>query len=88
MQDMIPYLRDYLLCWYRQQTRQGGELNVLAGISFQKSMFCVTSAAILGLAPYVSSTQDPGEHAANRAHYEQWLQRLSRSERETVNRAP
>ncbi len=86
MQDMIPYLPDYLLSWYQQQTRQGGDLSVLSGISFQKSMFCVTSAAILGLAPYAYTTQDPTECAANRVHFEQWLERLSRSELETVNR--
>lgn len=53
MQDMRHYLPDYLHDFYRRSPRGEEDLRVNICLSFQKSMFCVTTAAILGLAPYV-----------------------------------
>lgn len=85
MQDMIHHLPDYLLAWYQKQRRNGGDLSVLAGQSFQKSMFCVTSATIFGLAPHPLDAADPAAQAANRAHFQQWLDRLTTSQLQAVN---
>jgi hypothetical protein len=39
-------------------------------------MFCVTTAAILGLAPYPIDTDDPQARQANREYLWGWLNRL------------
>jgi CO2 hydration protein len=79
MQDMRHYLPDYLHAIYRDRLRQEDDLRVQICESFQKSMFCVTTAAIQGLAPHPFSTTDPTEKAANRAYLKTWLRRLQES---------
>ncbi len=79
MQDMRHYLPPYLLEFYRRQGRGEDDLRVKICQTFQKSMFCVTTAAITALAPYPWTTTDPQEQAANRAFYETWLDRLETS---------
>ncbi len=85
MQDMRHYLPDYLHDFYRQSTRQEDDLRVQICQSFQKSMFCVTTAAIQGLAPHPLATAVPEERAANRAYLRQWLNRLRTSRLERAN---
>ncbi|MGI0491673.1 CO2 hydration protein [Alkalinema pantanalense CENA528] len=77
--DMIRHLPTYLLDYHKTFGRGESDLSVKAIQSFQKSMFCVTSAAILGLAPHPWDTTDPAERATNRKHYEAWVDRLVES---------
>ena len=44
--------------------------------SFQKSMFCVTNAAISGTMPHPLDTTNPEEQEANRAYAASWAARL------------
>ncbi|MCS6959775.1 MAG: CO2 hydration protein [Pseudanabaenaceae cyanobacterium SKYGB_i_bin29] len=76
MQDMRHFLPEYLRNYYRQNNRQGKDERIQICISFQKSMFCVTTAAIVGLAPHPIHTTDPQARAENRAYLHSWLQRL------------
>ncbi|MBD2325741.1 CO2 hydration protein [Alkalinema sp. FACHB-956] len=77
--DMIRHLPPYLLEYHKTFGRGESDLSVKAIQSFQKSMFCVTSAAILGLAPHPWDTADPAERATNRKHFEAWVDRLVES---------
>ncbi|MCS6815473.1 MAG: CO2 hydration protein [Cyanobacteria bacterium] len=79
MQDMRHFLPDYLLAHYRQQLRGESDIRVKICQSFQKSMFCVTSAAIRGLAPYPLDTTDVNQQLANRHYLEGWMDRLQTS---------
>jgi CO2 hydration protein len=67
-QDMLHYLGEDLLAYYRTFGRGEHDLRVKMVISFQKSMFCVTNGAICGLAP-----TDP---IAAQKHYQDWVNRL------------
>lgn len=84
MQDMRHFLPDYLSEFYQQKTRQEDDLLVKICESFQKSMFCVTTAAIRGLAPHPLDTQDPAERAANHEYLQGWFNRLATSRLERV----
>lgn len=42
-------------------------------------MFCVTTAAIKGLAPYPLPTLNPEQQQANRAYLETWMNRFQNS---------
>ncbi|HEY9700020.1 MAG TPA: CO2 hydration protein [Trichocoleus sp.] len=79
MQDMSHYIPDYLRQVYLYGLRGEDDMRVKICLSFQKSMFCVTTAAILGLMPYPKDTTNPEEQQANRAYLEGWLDRLSES---------
>jgi CO2 hydration protein len=79
MQDMRHFLPEYLHQIYRQSFRKEDDLLVQICQSFQKSMFCVTSAAIQGLAPYPFDTTNPEEKKANRAYLEGWMNRFTTS---------
>jgi CO2 hydration protein len=85
MQDMRHYLPDYLHEVYRRTTRGEDDLRVKICISFQKSMFCVTTAAILGLMPYPANTNNPEEQRANRVYLEGWMDRFMTSRLGEVN---
>jgi CO2 hydration protein len=77
MQDMLRHLPEPLHAWYRQRSRGEGDLRVKICRSFQKSMFCVTNAAINGTMPHPLETCDPDQRQANRAHAEGWAERLA-----------
>ncbi|MCC5635772.1 CO2 hydration protein [Nostoc sp. CHAB 5844] len=85
MQDMRHYLPEYLHAVYRRRLRGEDDLRVQICITFQKSMFCVTTAAILGLMPYPLDTQDPSEQNANRVYLEKWMDRFTTSRLSDVN---
>jgi CO2 hydration protein len=85
MQDMRHFIPDYLRDIYRQGIRGEGDLRIQICESFQKSMFCVTTAAIKGLAPYPLATTDTEQQAANRQYLKGWLKRLFDSQLLTVN---
>lgn len=76
MQDMSHYIPDYLHAVYLNGLRGEDDMRVKICLSFQKSMFCVTTAAVLGLMPYPKDTTNPEERQANRAYLEGWLDRL------------
>jgi CO2 hydration protein len=86
MQDMRHYLPEYLHSIYRRSLRSEDDLRVQICMSFQKSMFCVTTAAILGLLPYPLDTQDPSEKKAIQVYLEKWLSRLENSQLLEVNK--
>jgi CO2 hydration protein len=76
MQDMRHYLPDYLHKIYMRGLRGEDDLRVKICLSFQKSMFCVTTAAILGLMPYPRTTTNPAEQRANRVYLEGWMDKI------------
>jgi CO2 hydration protein len=86
MQDMRHYLPEYLHSIYRRSLRGEDDLRVQICMSFQKSMFCVTSAAILGLMPYALDTEDLSEQKANQVYLEKWMDRLTTSQILEVNK--
>ena len=86
MQDMRHFLPEYLHKIYRQGDRQEDDLLVKICETFQKSMFCVTTAAIKGLAPHPLETKDPQEKQVNRVYLEGWMNRFKTSRIEDVNR--
>jgi CO2 hydration protein len=79
MQDMRHFLPDYLHEIYKKGDRGEEDLLVKICLSFQKSMFCVTTAALRGLAPHALETEDPQEKQANDKFLAPFLDRLSRS---------
>jgi CO2 hydration protein len=79
MQDMRHYLPNYLHELHQRSGRGEADLRVKLCVSFQKSMFCVTTAAIQGLMPYPVTTSNPTEKAANRDFLVAWLERLQPS---------
>lgn len=76
MQDMSHFLPDYLKEVYLRGLRGEDDMRVKICLSFQKSMFCVTTAAIFGLMPYPSTTTNPEQQHANRAYLESWMDRF------------
>jgi len=76
MQDMFRHLPAELNEWYDENARGQTDVHVQICISFQKSMFCVTNAAIAGTMPHALDTTDPEQQAANRAYAEAWSGRL------------
>lgn len=86
MQDMRHFLPPYLHEFYQQSQRGEDDLLVKICVSFQKSMYCVTTAAIKGLAPYPLDTTEVEQRRANRAYLEQWMDRFYNSRLQNVNR--
>jgi CO2 hydration protein len=76
MQDMYHFLPDYLREVYLRGLRGEDDLRVKICLSFQKSMFCVTTAAILGLMPHPLNTADPEQQRVNRVYLEGWMDRF------------
>ncbi|PSB29281.1 CO2 hydration protein [Stenomitos frigidus] len=79
MQDMRHYLPDYLHAIYRRGQRGEDDLRVKICETFQKSMFCVTTATIFGLAPHPLDTDDPEQQRQNQSYLEAWMDRLLQS---------
>lgn len=84
MQDMRHYLPDYLTAFYQSQGRGLDDVRVKICQSFQKSMFCVTSASLQGLLPHPADTTDPAEQAANHGFLAGWMDRLATSRLDVV----
>ena len=85
MQDMRHHLPEYLHEIYSKSFRQEDDLLVQICQTFQKSMFCVTTAAIKGLAPHPLDTINIEEQKENRAYLEGWMDRFKTSQILTVN---
>lgn len=79
MQDMRHFLPEYLHNLYRNSLRGEDDLRVQICQSFQKSMFCVTTATIFGLAPHPLDSSDPQQQKANQAYLEKWMDRFQNS---------
>jgi len=77
MQDMFRHLPERLHAIYRRRSRGEGDVRVKICMSFQKSMFCVTNAAIDGTFPHSLASSIPLEQAANRAYARAWAERLA-----------
>ena len=88
MQDMYRHLPEALHDWYRDVTRGEGDVRVKICSSFQKSMFCVTNAAINGTFPFPLDSSEPGAVAANRTHARAWAQRLSQARTDCLDEEP
>jgi len=83
MQDMLHFLPDYLEDYYRQHCRGEEDMLIQLGITFQRSMYCVTSAVIQALRTallYPLDDPNPKHLQANRAFFESQLDRFKRPE--------
>lgn len=83
MQDMLHFLPDYLVEEYQQHGRGEDDMLVQLGVTFQRSMYNVTSAVIQALRAallYPLDDENPRHLEANRAFFEQQLDRLKRPE--------
>ncbi len=79
MQDMRHYVPDYLQVLYARSVRGSDDVRVQLSQSFQKSMFCVTEAAIRGLMPFPVDTSELKEQEANRSYLNGWMKRMCQS---------
>lgn len=86
MQDMRHYVPDYLRAIYQDTKRGQDDIRVQLSQSFQKSMFCVTEAAVRGMMPYPADTDDPKEQVLNRDYLSGWMKRLAESRLDVVQR--
>ncbi|QQE65592.1 carbon dioxide transporter [Leptolyngbya sp. BL0902] len=84
MQDMRHFLPDYLTEFYLASGRGLDDVRVKICQSFQKSMFCVTSASLQGLLPHAADTTNPQEQVANRDFLAAWMDRLMTSRLDVV----
>ena len=83
MQDMLHFLPDYLIEEYQQHERSEDDMLVQLGVTFQRSMYNVTSAVIQALRTallYPLDDPNPEHLKANRAFFEQQLDRFKRPE--------
>ncbi len=83
MQDMLHFLPPYLVDYYQQYCRGNDDTLIQLGVSFQRSMYCVTSAVIQALRQallYPLDDQNPEHLQANRDFFESQLDRLKRPE--------
>ena len=78
MQDMYRHLPERLHQWYRERTRGEGDVRVKICQSFQKSMFCVTNAAIRGTFPHPLTSADAAAQQANATYAAAWATRLAK----------
>ncbi|MGF1461232.1 MAG: CO2 hydration protein [Leptolyngbyaceae cyanobacterium] len=83
MQDMLHFLPPYLVEYYQQHCRGDDDTLIQLGITFQRSMYNVTSAVIQALRTallYPLDDTDPEHLAANRQFFEAQMDRLTRPE--------
>jgi CO2 hydration protein len=83
MQDMLHFLPPYLEEYYAQHCRGEEDKIIQLGITFQRSMYCVTSAVIQALRAallYPLDDPNPKHLKANRAFFESQLDRFKRPE--------
>jgi hypothetical protein len=83
MQDMVHFLPPYLQELYKQHRRGEEDQLVQLGITFQRSMYNVTSAVIQALrcaVLYPLNDPDPEHLKANRHFFEAQMDRFLRPE--------
>lgn len=82
-QDMLHFLPPYLVEYYQQHCRGEDDMLIQLAISFQRSMYCVTSAVIQALRAallYPLDDTNPNHLMANRRFFESQLDRFLRPE--------
>ena len=83
MQDMLHFLPPYLVEYYNQHSRGENDTLIQLGITFQRSMYNVTSAVIQALRTallYPLDDPNPKHLMANRQFFEAQMDRLLRPE--------
>ena len=88
MQDMLHFLPDYLQDLYKKHGRGEDDQLIQLGVTFQRSMYNVTSAVIQALRAalfYPLDDPDPRHLEANRRFFEQQLDRFCRPEARLEN---
>ncbi len=83
MQDMLHFLPPYLVEYYKNYCRGEQDTLIQLGVSFQRSMYCVTSAVIQALRAallYPLDDPNPKHLQANRAFFEGQIDRFKRPE--------
>jgi CO2 hydration protein len=83
MDDMYHFLPQYLLDYYEQHCRGKDDMLIQLGVSFQRSMYCVTSAviqALRGALLYPLDDPNPQHLQANRDFFESQIDRFKRPE--------
>ena len=82
-QDMLHFLPEYMVEYYKQHCRGEDDMLVQLAVSFQRSMYCVTSAVIQALRAallYPLDDEDPEHLMANRQFFEAQMDRFLRPE--------
>ena len=80
---MLHFLPPYLVEYYKQHCRGEDDMLVQLAVSFQRSMYCVTSAVIQALREallYKLDDPNPEHLNANRQFFEAQLDRFKRPE--------
>jgi len=83
MDDMYHFLRQYLIDYYQQNCRGEDDILIQLGISFQRSMYNVTSAVIQALRTallYPLDDPNPKHLLKNRQFFEAQMDRFKRPE--------
>ncbi|MEO0988542.1 MAG: CO2 hydration protein [Cyanobacteria bacterium J06639_14] len=83
MQDMMHFLPDYLQAHYQEYCRGEDDILIQLGITFQRSMYNVTSAVIQALRTallYPLDDPNPKHRLANRQFFEAQMDRFLRPE--------
>jgi CO2 hydration protein len=83
MDDMYHFLPDYLVKYYQQHCRSEDDMLIQLGITFQRSMYNVTSAVIQALRTallYPLDDPNPRHRAKNRQFFEGQMDRFLRPE--------
>jgi CO2 hydration protein len=82
-QDMLHFLPQYLVDYYKQHCRGEDDMLIQLAVSFQRSMYCVTSAVIQALRTallYPLDDQNPEHLLKNRQFFESQVDRFKRPE--------
>jgi CO2 hydration protein len=83
MDDMYHFLPDYLVEYYKKHCRGEDDILIQLGISFQRSMYNVTSAVIQALRTallYPLDDPNPKHRLKNRQFFESQMNRFKRPE--------
>jgi CO2 hydration protein len=83
MDDMLHFLPDYLIDYYQKHCRGEDDMLIQLGITFQRSMYNVTSAVIQALRQallYPLDDPNPKHLLKNRQFFEAQLDRFKRPE--------
>ena len=83
MQDMLHFLPQYLVDYYQEHCRGEEDILIQLGITFQRSMYNVTSAVIQALRTallYPLDDENPQHLQANREFFEMQLNRFTRTD--------
>lgn len=82
-QDMLHFLPSYLVDYYKQHCRGEDDMLIQLAVSFQRSMYCVTSAVIQALREalcYPLDDPNPKHLMVNRQFFEAQMDRFKRPE--------